>query len=86
MTRDEMNRLLGLVTEMEAEIQSLKNALYLTDEEYDDTVLSGQMSLEKVVEVFANTVRYLDEQLLLRELEVKEDELDNKTKGKTKNS
>jgi len=72
MTREEMDVLLELAQEIEAGIQDIKTSLYSTEEDYDDLILSAQMSLEKVAGNFIDMVRYLDERLLLEELETKE--------------
>jgi hypothetical protein len=77
MTREELDQLLELSQDIEADIRAINTALYSTEEDYDDMVLSAQMSLEKVANVFTDTVKYLDEQFLLKELEIKDqDELD----------
>jgi hypothetical protein len=69
MNREDIDPLLAFVQEMESDLQAIKTALYSTDEDYDDTILSAQLSLEKVAENLANTVKYLDEQLQIKELD-----------------
>lgn len=74
MNRDELDTLLEFCGELEADLEAIKSAIYSTDEPYGDDVLSALMALEKVVNGFINTVKYLDEQLLLKELDTGEEE------------
>jgi len=80
MTREDVDKLLELVQDIDSEIQAINSGIYSSDEDYDDLILSAQMSLEKVATTFANTVKYLDEQILLRDLEIEDhDDLDSAT-------
>ena len=74
MTRDELDTLLEFCGELQSDLDAIKSNIYSTDEPYGDDVLAALMSLEKVADGLINTVKYLDEQLLLKEIDTGEEE------------
>jgi len=69
MTREEMNQLLEFADTVEMDIAEIQSNIYATDEEYDDLVLYGLMSLEGVIRNFGDAVRFQDDQMTMEEFD-----------------
>ena len=69
MTREEMDSLLAFADEIEAGVLEIQGHIYATDEEFDDLVLHGLISLENVARTFVGTVKYIDEGMMMEEFE-----------------
>ena len=74
MNREELDALLEFCAELQSDVDSIRSNIYSTDEPYGDDVLAALMSLEKMANNLINTVKYLDEQLLLKEIDTGEEE------------
>jgi hypothetical protein len=69
MNRDDLVGLIEFAEQTDDTFQSIKNNIYSIDEEYDeDDLLLVIFSIEKLIENLKGMIGYVDEQVLLEEL------------------
>lgn len=73
--RESLARMMELSSEMNDAIDAIRNNIYSTDEPYDENaVLTSLSNIEGLVRNFDGLIGYMEEKILLKELENSEKE------------